>query len=131
MVSEREAKTGEEFVLKSGSVLARTIRESDALVVLAGSQAAKECAQSLSGGYRAIREQLISSGVVVDSGSCLQFAKNYPFPSPSQAAAVIVGYMVNGRQLWRASDGRSLGEVEEAEAKALGEKLFDQRKPPT
>lgn len=108
-----------QFVLKSGAAEARAVREPDALVVLAESRAAKEVGSSLSLGYRAIRERLISAGALVDGGDCLLFARNHPFPSPSQAAAILVGYMVNGRHIWKTTDGRSLGEIEESEAQQL------------
>lgn len=108
-----------QFVLKSSTLEARAIREPDALVILAESHAAKEVAASLSSGYRAVRDRLLASGVLVPRGDRLVFAQNHPFPSPSQAAAVVVGYMINGRQVWKAPDGRSLAEIEEVEAAEL------------
>jgi hypothetical protein len=108
--------TWRKFSLHSGGLTASAIRDTDALVVLAESMAAKEIAPSLSIGYRTIRERLLNAGVLVDAGDHLKFLKNYPFPSPSQAAALIVGYMVNGRQLWKSEDGKSLGELEDIEA---------------
>lgn len=113
----------ETFSLKVGNTSAKAIRDTDALVVLAGSTVAKEVAPSLTNGYKAVRDKLLSSGVLSDTGEFYTFTKSYPFPSPSQAAAVIVGYMINGRHTWRAKDGRSLRDIEDAEAKALGEKL--------
>jgi hypothetical protein len=110
--------------LKAGNIVAKAIRDTDALVVLADSLAAKQPAPSLSDGYRAVRQKLINTGALVDAGEHYKFLRNYPFPSPSQAAAVIVGYMINGRQAWKASDGLSLGELEEAEAKVLGDKFM-------
>jgi hypothetical protein len=118
------AQAKELFSLKVGAIVAKAIRDTDALVVLAGSLAAREQAPSLSEGYKAIREKLINTGILVVEKEHYKFAKEYPFPSPSQAAAVIVGYPINGRASWKALNGQSLKELEEAEAKALGDRLI-------
>ena len=105
--------------LAIGDVEARAVRDTDSLVVLSESQASRKTAESLSEGYRAVREKLINTGVLVNNGAKLRFAKDYPFPSSSQAAAVILGYMINGRQAWKTADGRTLKELEEVEAQSL------------
>lgn len=110
-----------EFKLSQGGFLAKSIRSTDGLVVLAGSTATKELSSSLSNGYRAVRDSLISAGVLADAGSSLRFSKDHAFPSSSQAAAIILGYMVNGRVSWKTEDGRTYADVEEAEVDALGE----------
>lgn len=117
------ADKAESFHLKTNGIVAKAVRDSGGLVVLAGSTASKEVAQSLSNGYRAIRDMLLSTGVLIDNGNSLKFFRDYAFPSPSQAAAVVVGYMINGRNGWKTEDGRTYAEVEQAEAEELGEKL--------
>ncbi|MGZ8901169.1 MAG: DUF4357 domain-containing protein [Limisphaerales bacterium] len=59
-----------------------------------------------------IRRQLIADGVleVVDADS-LRFTKDYIFPSPSQAAAIVLARTANGWVEWRYPDGRTLDEV--------------------
>jgi len=116
---------GEFFTLAVANVRARAIRDADALVVLRDSQATKETTPSLSAGYKAIRDRLIKDGSLVDAGTALAFTKDVPFPSASQAAAIIVGYSVNGRHTWKAADGRSLRDVEQAEAESISEKLSE------
>lgn len=114
----------QDLYLRSGGVEARAILEDDEIVVLEGSFAAEEVAPSLSQGYRAIREKLLTAGILVrDADSLLKFSQNYPFPSPSQAAAIIVGYMINGRQAWKAANGMALGDVEDAQAKEIAMRL--------
>lgn len=110
-----------EFKLKQGGLLAASVRSTDGLIVLAGSNATKELSPSLSNGYRAIRDALMSAGTLVDAGSYLKFSRDHAFPSPSQAAAIILGYMVNGRVAWRTDDGRTFAEIEESEAGTLNE----------
>lgn len=124
--STPEIHNAETFLLKMGNISASAIRDTDALVVLAGSTVQKEITPSLSNGYKAVRDKLLGSGVLLDKGDFYSFSRNYPFPSPSQAASVILGYMINGRQNWKSKDGRSLREIEDAEAKALGEKLVNE-----
>jgi hypothetical protein len=40
----------------------------------------------------------------------------HSFSSPSTAAAVVLGRSANGRVEWKAVDGRTLKEIQEAEA---------------
>jgi len=48
----------------------------------------------------------------VEKGSVLVFDKDYLFSSSSSAAAVIVGYSINGRRSWKNSDGKSIDILE-------------------
>lgn len=128
--SSAEVLGGETLFLKMANVSAKAIRDTDALVVLAGSVVSKEVTPSLSNGYKAVRDKLLGNGVISDAGEFYKFSKDYPFPSPSQAASVILGYMINGRLTWKSKDGRSLRDIEDAEAKALGEKLVDELSEP-
>lgn len=88
----------------------------DGFAVLAGSKARKAENASLSEGYRRLREQLVTEGVLdgsPDDGQVLVFASDYVFASPSAAGAVLYGGQVSGPQNWtRASDGKSLKEIE-------------------
>jgi len=67
---------------------------------------------SLSVGYRALRERLISSGVLIENGAKLKFVKDQLFRSPSQAAAIVVGYSINGRDNWKTPSGVSFTDFE-------------------
>ncbi|MES2634835.1 MAG: GIY-YIG nuclease family protein [Pseudomonadota bacterium] len=111
-------KAGElqtQFSLKVSGLAASALRTDEGIVVLAGSSFAGSAQPSLSSGYLAMRETLISQNVVVPANgqSNFQFAKDHVFPSPSQAAAVIVGYPVNGREVWKTPDGQTWRSVEE------------------
>lgn len=100
------------FQLRVGSLVATAIRTDEGLVVLADSEAALLVQSSLSMGYRSLRESLLSSGVLIESGSKLKFTRDQLFRSPSQAAAVVVGYSINGRDAWRNLDGITYSEFE-------------------
>ncbi len=50
------------------------------------------------------------------SSSLLNLSHRYTFSAPSTAAAVVLGLSANGRLQWKAADGRTLKEIQEAEA---------------
>ncbi|EGI77621.1 DUF4357 domain-containing protein [Hylemonella gracilis] len=63
-----------------------------------------------------LRQELIANGVLVQEGSGYRFTQDYPFSSPSTAAAVVLGRSANGRIEWKDAKGRTLKELQEAEA---------------
>jgi hypothetical protein len=101
------------FTLHIGGITATAVRTDEGLVVLQGSEAAATVQTSLSGGYRALRERLMASGTLVQSNGNLNLTKDQLFSSPSQAAAVLVGYSINGRDAWRLDDGTTYGTYEQ------------------
>jgi hypothetical protein len=113
------------FQLRAGGIVAAAVRTTDAFVVIKGSRAAKEVALSLSNGNSSVRAKLMSAGQLIDVGPQLEFSEDCAFPSPSQAASVIVGYSANGRSMWKAKDGRSLAEIEDGEASAFARSLTE------
>lgn len=102
------------FYLKVGPITASATRTDEGIVVLAGSEAAREVQSSLSMGYRSLRDRLLASGVIENANGKFRFSRDNLFSSPSQAAAIVVGYSINGRDAWRTKDGRTWGNVEEA-----------------
>ncbi|WP_207000871.1 GIY-YIG nuclease family protein [Trinickia mobilis] len=117
--SHLPAGIGHEFTLRVSGIFARAVRSDEGLVVLSGSEAAKENAGSLSGGYRARKERMIAEGVLKDAGSKFVFDRDYSFTSPSQAAAIIVGYSINGRDNWCTETGETYKHLEERETLQL------------
>jgi hypothetical protein len=101
------------FNLHIGGIGATAERTDEGLVVLAGSEAATTAQGSLSGGYRALREKLLASSTLEPANGKLRFTKDQLFSSPSQAAAVLVGYAINGRDAWRLKDGTTYGAYEQ------------------
>jgi len=93
------------FRLHISNIVANAIRTDEGIVVLAQSQAAGSAKGSLSPGYLALRNKLIQSDALIPSGSKLVLTRDHLFKSPSQAAAVLVGYSINGRDAWRLPDG--------------------------
>ncbi|TXH04996.1 MAG: GIY-YIG nuclease family protein [Nevskiaceae bacterium] len=111
------------YSLRVGRIYATAQKTNEGLVVLAGSEAAPDSQPSLSSGYRAIREKLIASGALLVADGKARFSRDHLFRSPSQAAAVIVGYSINGRDAWKAEDSRTWGQIEDAAAQSLLKEL--------
>jgi Domain of unknown function (DUF4357) len=84
----------------------------DGLIVFAGSTANREFAPASHRHFAAIREQMLKEGEfeVVDR-DLMRLTRDRIFPSPSQAAAVMLGRNSNGWIEWKYLDGRTLDEV--------------------
>lgn len=102
------------LILNVRGIEAHAILSDEGIAVLRGSEATKNARPSLSAGYQKLRTRMIGNGVLIDSGEKYKFTKDQLFTSPSQAAAVIVGYSINGRKHWRTSSGVTLKNLEEA-----------------
>lgn len=73
-------------------------------VVQSGSLARAKEVESLRSGTRALRKQLLDSGVlapVAGKPALLTFTIDYAFDSPSAASATAVGAETNGRVVWK------------------------------
>ncbi len=84
-------------------------------VVSADSQASLDLTPSMQEQMRGIldlRQDLINNGVLVQIGKHLVFQQNYSFPSPSTAAAIVLGRSANGRTEWKDANGRTLKELQ-------------------
>lgn len=82
---------------------------SEGFAVLKGSKIAAEVASSLSKSVVDKRQSLIDKGVVDEN---FTFTEDWPFSSPSLAAAIVVGYSINGRLAWKDKRGMALKDVE-------------------
>jgi predicted GIY-YIG superfamily endonuclease len=79
-------------------------------IVKAGSVARKQEADSIPGSARALRKELLSSGVLIEDSGNFKFTQDYAFRSASGAAQLVAGASVNGRAYWQLSDGRTFAE---------------------
>lgn len=84
----------------------------EGLIVFAGSTANRDFAPASHRHFADIRDQMLKDGEfeVVDE-DVMRLTKDRIFPSPSQAAAVMLGRNANGWIEWKYSDGRTLDEV--------------------
>lgn len=106
------------FLLSGKGIEAKAVQSNEGFVVLAGSGLSTEQVPSLSAGYKRLRDNLIKENVIGMAQNLpnkqQEFLKNHMFSSPSQAAAVILGSPINGRQAWKTAEGKTIAEVEEA-----------------
>ena len=113
------AKSGPVLTCKGKGVQATGYEASQGFVVQAGSQAVADTVPSMALHVRGmfdLRQELIGNGVLGLQGGLYQFTQDYSFSSPSTAAAAVLGRSANGRIEWKAADGRTLKELQEAEA---------------
>lgn len=101
-----------ELFLSVSGLKATALQTDEGIVVLEGSEAAKEVTNSLQNGYREIRQRLISNGTLILKDDKYIFQSNTLFNTASPAAAIIVGYNINGPQTWKDKIGKSLKEIE-------------------
>lgn len=104
---------------KGKGVVATGFEGTQGFVVKAGSQAVAELVPSMAQHMRGmfdIRQELIANGVLALEGGLYRFTQDYAFSSPSTAAAVVLGRSANGRIEWKDAQGRTLKELQEAEA---------------
>lgn len=90
--------------LKWEDARAECVVRNSRFVVRDGSLARAKEVDSLGDGSRALRRSLREAGVLVPadgSPALYRFAQEYPFDSPSGAAAVVTGTSVNGRTAWK------------------------------
>jgi Domain of unknown function (DUF4357) len=88
-------------------------------VVKTGSEAANDEVPSLKEHFPTIvelRADLLKSGVLAPEGDKRRFTQDYTFNSPSLASAVVLGRSTNGRTDWKDASGRTLKELQEAQA---------------
>lgn len=82
---------------------------SEGFAIMKGSRIAQNVASSLSQSVINKRQQLIDKGII---DSHYIFTQDWSFTSPSLAAAIVIGYSVNGRTAWKDKKGISLKDSE-------------------
>lgn len=105
-----------DLYLSIKNIKAKAVQTDEGLVVLSGSEVSE--IESPNYGYKTLRDELIVDGTISDNSfGKLSFTKDHLFTSPSAAAAVIVGYSINGRRTWKNINGKTLAEIEIKEIK--------------
>jgi Domain of unknown function (DUF4357) len=115
--SESNRTSNLELLLAVSGLKAAAIQTDEGIVVLKGSEAAKNSTASLSPGYQTFREKLINTGTLLLVNDRYIFQKDTLFDTPSPAGAIIAGYNMSGPQNWRDKTGKSLKEIEEQRLK--------------
>lgn len=63
---------------------------------------------------------MIADNTLVEDGSRFVFTEDYLFPTPSRAAAIVLGRNANGWTEWKDKSGRTLHEVKRADPDETG-----------
>ena len=91
----------------------------EGFVVLEGSVGRVSNVPSIKGtSSERFRARLIETGVVRLEGDRTVFVRDHLFGSPSMAAMALLGRTANGWEMWKAEDGRTLGQVERGDGEA-------------
>jgi predicted GIY-YIG superfamily endonuclease len=104
--------TVDTFSLKVKKYNAQALQTDEGIVVLAGAEGAPKANASLSKGYSKVRIDLIDKGIFKTVGNKLIMQEDRLFASPSQAAAVLLGYPCSGPEYWLDHNGVSLKQRE-------------------
>ncbi|WHP47218.1 GIY-YIG nuclease family protein [Mannheimia bovis] len=102
-----------ELTLNIKGISATAVYTDEGIVVKKGSEANILNQSSLAQGRRNLKQTLIDNGTLKPKNDKLyEFSEDHVFNSSSQAAAVIVGYLLSGPQNWY-HNGKTLKEIEE------------------
>lgn len=102
---------GKLMYCKSSSISAVGEKIPDGFVVFRNSKAKLEHAPSTNQSLIAIRNLLKNSGTIKEEGEHLIFTSDHIFPSPSQAAEVVLGRSANGWAERKDSEGTTLDQI--------------------
>lgn len=83
----------------------------DGFVVFQGSKSRIDTVQSMPEAIGNRRKSLLEAGVIQETNGLYVYQQDYLFPSPSNAAATVLGAPANGWTEWKNSKGETLSEV--------------------
>lgn len=109
VVNIQDKRTPTYYLQDRAGVKASGKPTSEGFAILKGSQITQNLAPSLSQSILNKRQSLIDKGIVDEN---YIFTQDWSFSSPSLAAAIVVGYSINGRNAWKDKNGVSLKEQE-------------------
>ncbi len=92
-----------------GKGIARMANEG--FIVYKGSTITGHYSQSIAERNEKVIAKLLSEEVIKKIEDSYIFEQDYNFTSPSAAADLIVGYSVNGWDIWKTQDGKSLDQI--------------------
>lgn len=107
----REANAVSRFYCQSRGCDATGELVEDGFVVHRGSKSRIEPTNSMPAGIGSRRESLVEGGIIEEIDGMYVYQQDYLFPSPSAAAATVLGASANGWNEWKDASGRTLSEV--------------------
>jgi len=112
-------KSYEKYFIKAKGLEAKGIYTSEGMIVLEGSQVAKEEAPSIHEYLHNLRAEKIQEQAVSDKGDFYEVQQKITFSSLSTAAGFVMGRSANGWNEWKNIEGKTIDEIER---KSLEEK---------
>lgn len=98
------------LMCKSKHANAQGVYTNNGLTVLKGSICKLDMVDSIYGSIAKQRQDLIQEAILVQQKDAYVFAQDYPFGSPSAAAAIVLGRNANGLIEWKDQNGMTLKE---------------------
>ncbi len=98
--------------LKAKDIEASGYDSTEGFVVLKGSQAVLHEVPSIHHFMLQKRLDFVKQGILLETPHWYVMAQNYIFDSPSTAAGVLLGKSINGREVWKDENGRTLKEIQ-------------------
>ncbi len=86
----------------------------EGFVVLKGSTGRIRATDATQRYILTLRQKLLQDGVMIEADGMLRLTQDYPFESPSTAAAALMGRNANGREEWKDETGQTLKEIQAA-----------------
>jgi Domain of unknown function (DUF4357) len=112
-------KASAKYFIKSKGLEAKGIYTSEGIIVLEGSQVAKDETPSIAEYLRNLRAEKLQAKAMVDKGKYFEVQQKITFSSLSTAAGFVMGRTANGWNEWRNDEGKT---IDEMERKSLKEK---------
>ncbi|MGD9571963.1 MAG: GIY-YIG nuclease family protein [Thermoleophilia bacterium] len=111
-----EVAASPRLYLVGDETLAEGRETPDGFLVFSGARARGRVAPSLRDGRVQQRQRLIGDGVLAPDGDGYRLVSDFLFSAPSAAATVLLGRSANGRARWKDASGRTLAELQDADA---------------
>lgn len=105
-------KSYEKYFIKAKGLVARGIYTSEGMIVLEGSQVAKDEAPSIHDYLHNLRAEKVQERAILDKGEYFEVQQKITFSSLSTAAGFVMGRTANGWNEWRNSEGKTIDEIE-------------------
>lgn len=81
-------------------------------VVFKGSKVADSTVSSITQFLNRLRDELIESGLIIQTDREYELSEDHILSSPSTAAVIVLGHNANGLTVWKLKDGTTLKEFE-------------------
>ncbi len=108
----------EKYFIKAKGLVAKGLYAAEGMIVLEGSQVAKEETPSIGESLHNIRAEKLQEPALVDKDSYYEVQQKITFSSVSTAAGFVLGRRANGWVEWKNSAGKTIDEIERNSLKA-------------